>query len=52
MPEKNGSVDRKKTNVPGNGAMTVREAGSMGGRKVKELIEEGKKAQESLHRKK
>jgi hypothetical protein len=47
MSEKNDPVECKETRIPERGTMTVREAGRLGGKKVKELIEEGKRAQES-----
>ncbi|NPV62602.1 MAG: hypothetical protein HPY61_08220 [Methanotrichaceae archaeon] len=48
MSEKDDPVNSNEAQIPEREAMTVREAGRRGGKKVKELIEEGKRARESL----
>ncbi len=42
IPEK--GAEKKSAKAQKKGSMTVEEAGRIGGQKVKELIEEGKKA--------
>lgn len=42
MPEKNR--EKKSAKAQKKGGMTVEEAGRLGGQRVKELIEEGKRA--------
>ena len=38
--------DNKSKDKEGRGSMTVEEAGRMGGQRLKELVEEGKQAEE------
>lgn len=42
LPEK--SVEKRSAKAQKKGSMTVEEAGRLGGQKVKEMIEEGKRA--------